>query len=160
MKEPITDYTFTAFPDHKVKLSQLFGGKDELIVVHNMGKKCPYCTLWADGFNGVIEHLEDRVPFVLVTPDAPAVQREFAESRKWRFHMYSAEGTQFIEDMGFGTKEKPEPGFSVFLKENGQIFRVAKDEFGPGDKYTPVFNMFELLPKGVGKWAPKYSYNR
>src|SRR6266481_1402041 len=49
--QAVMDYTF-ATPDGPVRLSQLFGDKASLFVIHNMGAGCPYCTLWADGFNG------------------------------------------------------------------------------------------------------------
>ena len=52
--EPVDDYELSG-PAGKVRLSELFGDKNDLIVVHNMGKSCPYCTLWADGFNGVFD---------------------------------------------------------------------------------------------------------
>lgn len=43
-----------------VRLSQLFGTHSDLVVVHNMGQSCRYCTMWADGFNGLYPHLVDR----------------------------------------------------------------------------------------------------
>ena len=46
--QPVDDYTF-ASTKGPVRLSQLFGGKRDLIVIHNMGTHCPNCTLWADG---------------------------------------------------------------------------------------------------------------
>src|SRR5438045_1646563 len=45
--EVVKDYTF-ATPAGEVSLSQLFGSRRDLLVVHNMGRHCPYCTLWAD----------------------------------------------------------------------------------------------------------------
>lgn len=56
----VSDYTLTNTGGHEVALSDLFGTKDDLILVHNMGKGCVYCTLWADGFNGLSGHLADR----------------------------------------------------------------------------------------------------
>src|SRR4051812_40588375 len=67
--KPISDYELIAWDGKRVKLSELFGGKDELILVHNMGKGCSYCTLWADSFIGITKHLEDRAAFVLTSPD-------------------------------------------------------------------------------------------
>src|SRR6185295_10360508 len=49
-----------------IRLSQMFDGKSDLILIHNMGTTCPYCTMWADGFNGLYDHLRDRAAFVLV----------------------------------------------------------------------------------------------
>lgn len=42
--EEVRDYVFTNF-DGSVHLSELFGDKPNLIVIHNMGSSCPYCTL-------------------------------------------------------------------------------------------------------------------
>src|SRR6185312_1664653 len=82
-------------------LSDLFGDKQDLIVIHNMGKRCVYCTMWADEINGVRQHLEDRAALVLVSPDSPEVQQEFARSRGWNFQMYSDKTKEFTTDMGF-----------------------------------------------------------
>ena len=30
----------------------MFGEHDMLLLIHNMGQGCRYCTLWADGFTG------------------------------------------------------------------------------------------------------------
>src|SRR6266851_5306323 len=57
--EEVSDYEF-ATPRGKVLLSALFGDKDTLFVIHNMGTGCASCTMWADGFNGVFEHLRYR----------------------------------------------------------------------------------------------------
>src|ERR1044072_10021380 len=55
-------------------LENLFEGRDDLIVLHNMGKGCAYCTLWADGFVGLHKHMLDRAGFVLVSPNDPETQ--------------------------------------------------------------------------------------
>jgi Bacterial protein of unknown function (DUF899) len=62
--EEVQDYEF-ATPQGKARLSALFGDKDTLFVIHNMGTTCAHCTMWADGFNGVFEHLRDRAAFVV-----------------------------------------------------------------------------------------------
>ena len=75
--------------NEQVSLLDLFGDKNELFVVHNMGKSCSYCTMWADGFNGIYHHLIDQASFVVASPDTPEVQENFAAERKWRFPMIS-----------------------------------------------------------------------
>lgn len=67
------DYSLKDWNGRDVKLSRLFGKNNDLILVHNMGRQCPYCTLWADGFNGLVKHLEDRASFVVVSPDPPEI---------------------------------------------------------------------------------------
>src|SRR5262249_60427720 len=76
--QEVMDYTF-ATRDGPVRLSQLFGDKASLFVIHNMGASCPYCTLWADGFNGVLPHIENRAAFVVASPDDPQAQEKFKE---------------------------------------------------------------------------------
>lgn len=153
----VKDYVF-ATPDGKVKLSDLFGGKKDLFVIHNMGKGCSYCTLWADGFNGVYDHLADRASFVLSSPDSPDVQKAFAESRGWRFPMVSTKGSSFAADLGFASGDGVMPGTSVFQMEGGKIRRVSMAVFGPGDDYCSVWHLMALLPQGPAGWEPKYQY--
>lgn|SRR5574341_1040942 len=144
----------------KIKFSSLFERNEELILIHNMGKACVYCTMWADGFNGVVPHLENRAAFAVVSPDSPKVQKKFYDSRKWKFRMYSSQGSSFAKDMGFeSSKGDPQPGVSVFYKnKSGKIIRVAKDYFGPGDPYCGVWHLFDLLPGGPKGWEPQYKY--
>jgi predicted dithiol-disulfide oxidoreductase (DUF899 family) len=141
-----------------VKLSELFGDSDTLIVVHNMGTSCPNCTLWADGFNGVFEHLRSRAAFVVSSPDPPEQQHAFAASRGWRFPMVSVEGSTFAKDMGYWHGNHATPGISVFKRTGDKIMRVADTSFEPGDDFCTVWHVFDLLPEGVAGWNPKFRY--
>lgn len=148
-KMDVTDYVLKDTEGKDVKLSEMFGDKENLILVHNMGKACSYCTLWADGFSGEAYYIEKKAAFVLVSPDTPEVQKEFAASRGWKFRTYSAASTTFIADMGYYTEaEGYWPGVSVFHKDaEGKITRVSKDYFGPGDFYSAPWHFFDLLPE-------------
>lgn len=158
--EPVKDYELKDAEEKAIKLSALFGDKPELLLIHNMGKRCVYCTLWADGFNGVAEHLANRAAFVLTTPDDPRTMREFASSRGWRFMTASINGTSFAKDLGFEPEPgKFWPGVSAFRKEtDGRIVRLAHDHFGPGDPYCAVWQLLDLFPKGADGWEPRYTY--
>ena len=155
--EPVNDYTFRRVGG-AVKLSELFGDKDTLIVVHNMGTSCPNCTLWADGFNGVFEHLRDRAAFVVSSPDPPEKQQAFAAGRGWRFPMVSIEGSIFAQDMGYWRAGLAMPGISVFKRAGDKIMRVADTSFSPGDDFCTVWHIFDLIPEGAAGWEPKYRY--
>ena len=158
LSEPVNDYELTDSKNQKINLSQLFGSKKDLILVHNMGTGCSYCTMWADGLNGLLPHLEDRAKFVVSSPDEPAAQQEFANSRGWKFQMVSTKGTSFAKEMGFEKNGIPMPGVSVFYKDNDKIIRVGRDDFGPGDKYCPTFPLFDLLKDGTNNWQAKFQY--
>jgi len=160
--EVVSDYELIG-PKGKVRLSELFGEHTDLIVIHNMGSSCPYCTLWADGFNGMLRHFENRGAFVVVSPDTPDVQKEFADSRGWHFRMISNGDSGFTEDMGYMREHQgkmgPWPGFSTFhRKESGAIHRIAHASFGPGDPYCGLWHMIGLLKDGAGDWQAKFSY--
>ncbi len=148
--EPVRNYTLTDTFGAPIRLAQLFGAKNELLVIHNMGVKCSHCTLWADGFNGVLKHLENRVAVVLESPDDPRVQRKFAADRGWLFRMVSSRGTSLRKDLGYAdAKNNPWPGLSVLTRtKDGKITRVSHSGLGPGDNFCVVWDIFDLLPKG------------
>jgi predicted dithiol-disulfide oxidoreductase (DUF899 family) len=155
--QEVSDYEFQT-PEGPVRLSQLFGDHEQLIVVHNMGKSCPHCTLWADGYNGIHQHVASRAAFVVSSPDPPAVQREFAASRGWKFPMVSHAGTTFAADMGFRTAKGWLPGVSVFQRQGGRVVKVSEASFSPGDDFCTLWHLFDLLPGGAGDWHPRYRY--
>ncbi len=153
----VKDYEFATLAGAR-RLSDLFAGKDDLIVIHNMGKGCPYCTLWADGFNGIYPHLADRAAFVVASPDPPEVQREFAQSRGWRFPMVSLIGKSFAADMGY-YEDGFMPGISVFRREGERIVRFSSAGLSPFDDFCTAWHIFDLLPGGPRDWRPRFSYS-
>jgi predicted dithiol-disulfide oxidoreductase (DUF899 family) len=156
--QEMKDYAFTRSTGAPASWKDLFGGRDDLVVIHNMGRGCSYCTLWADGFNGVYDHLANRAAFVVATPDQPEAQTEFAGSRDWRFPMITYRGTTLAEDTGYGGDGGFSPGVSVFQRKNGKVVRVSDTAFGPGDLYCGVWHLFDLMPRGADGWKPKFNY--
>jgi predicted dithiol-disulfide oxidoreductase (DUF899 family) len=155
--EEVKDYEF-AVPGGTTRLSALFGDKDTLFVVHNMGMSCAYCTLWADGFNGVYDHLRNRAAFVVSSPDEPAQQLKFAGTRHWKFPMVSHQGTTFAADMGYRGDDGFRPGVSVFKRAAGKLLRVADTSFSPGDDFCSLWHFLDLIPEGKAGWQPKFTY--
>lgn len=160
--QEVQDYELRDSKGKPVKLSKLFGNKKELIVIHNMGSSCPYCTLWADGFTGLLSHLENRAAFVIETPDAPKTQTAFAKRRGWKFKMVSSRDTRFKDELGYAYYEKGEryyrPGVSTFIKKGGKIFRFADTQLGPNDNFCVQWDFLNLLPGDTFNWGPKFKY--
>lgn len=156
----VPDYALHAADGSPLKLSAAFNERDEMLLVHNMGKGCVYCTLWADEFNGVCGHLADRCAFVLASPDEPAVMREFAASRGWKFRTLSTAGTSLARDLGF----EPEPGrrwpgvSALSRAADGTITRTSWAHFGPHDGFCGVWPLLDMLLRGGNGWQPKYAY--
>jgi len=161
---PVTkQYALYDWNNNRVNIADLFGDKEDLILIHNMGKGCTYCTLWADEINGVRHHLENRAALVMVNPNPIEVQKEFAKSRGWGFKILSDRDMQFSTDMGFSLEKEgkryAQPGYSTFHKNpDGTVVRTGYDEFGPGDMYSSVWHFFELLQDGDNGWEPQYRY--
>ncbi|MDP1671320.1 MAG: DUF899 family protein [Alphaproteobacteria bacterium] len=156
--QEVSDYIFKT-RDGKVALSSLFGEKDDLFVIHNMGASCAYCTLWADGYNGAYDHLASRAAFVISSPDTPETQKEFAQKRGWRFPMVSHQGSSFAADMGYRSESGAfTPGVSVFQRKRRKIYRVADTLFNDYDEFCPVWHLLDLLPEGANGWQPKFTY--
>ncbi len=155
--ETVSDYSFAGV-EKPVSLTELFGDKKDLFVIHNMGTSCPYCTLWADGFNGVFNHWKDKASVVISSPDSVATQQQFKTDRNWRFTMVSTADNTFASDMGYRNEQGHHPGVSVFTKTADCIKRVADTPFGPGDDFCAIWHLFDLLPDGSDGWQPKFNY--
>lgn len=155
----VRNYTFTTL-DGDVTLLELFGERDRLLVIHNMGQGCRYCTLWADGFNGFLPHLESAMSVVLVSKDTPEVQRTFANSRNWRFRLASHGGGPYIQEQTVMDGDNNTPGAVVYEREGNRITRKNAAVFGPGDLYCSMWNLLGLAGLGVADWTPQYNYWR
>ncbi len=153
--EPVEDWTLTDLDGSPVPLSALFGPHDELLVVHNMGGSCRYCSLWADGLVGLPDQLATRCAFVLCSDDPPAAAARVKADRRWPFRVVSGHGTGFAAAMGFRASDgKPWPGLSAFQRRpDGSIVRTGRAAFGPGDDFCPAWSMLELLPERA--WQPR-----
>lgn len=160
--QEVLNYVFAGHDGKSLSLSEAFGAKDDLIVVHNMGVRCPMCTMWADGVDGVSAHLRDRAGLLVVSDDPVRTQKAFVKARGWRFPMASSGGTTFFRDMGFASEDgSPWPGVSAFHREpDGRILRVGRSGFGPGDDFCPTYGFLALLRDGVGGWWPQLSYGK
>lgn len=160
--ELINNYSFHDMDGRSHSLIDLFAEKDELLLIHNMGKSCVYCTMWADALSGMHHVIKDRVNIVLTSPDEHAVMKEFSTARNWNIPAYSYHGTDFSIDLGFASDKEGrrwyEPGVSALILKEGKIYRTARDNFGPGDVYCAPWHLFALLPKGSDGWHPKYKY--
>ena len=97
--EAVKDYRFES-ESGSVSLSALFADKQSLYVVHNMGTSCNYCMLWADGFNGVSQHLLDHSAFVISSPDSVETQQAYRSERGWNFPMVSVKITRLPQIWG------------------------------------------------------------
>jgi predicted dithiol-disulfide oxidoreductase (DUF899 family) len=157
--DEIGNYLF-ATADGETSLLDMFGDKQTLLVIHNMGQGCRYCTLWADGFNGFLPHLESTLAVVLVSKDPPALQRQFANSRGWRFRLASHGGGNYLSEQSVMAGAGNMPGAVVYERDGDRIFRKNACAFGPGDLYCSMWSLLGLAGMGEAEWTPQYNYWR
>ena len=114
--------------------------KIEFLLIHNMGQACRYCTLWADGFNGFLPHLESVMSIFLVSRDAPNLQRAFAGSRNWGYRLASHGAGDYASEQTVMEGEANMPGAVVYQRDGDSITRKNSAIFGPGDLYCSAWN--------------------
>ena len=154
---PVKNYVFQG-TEGEVTLDDLFGSNDGLFLIHNMGQGCRFCTLWADGLNGFVSHLESRFSLALVSKDSPEIQRQMANSRGWRFRMVSHGGGEYIKEQSVQEGVNNVPGLVFYAREGGSIMRRNSVVFGPGDEFCSMWNILSLAGIGEESWIPQYQY--
>ena len=149
----VVDYAFDGW-DGPTSLGALFQGKSSLIVIHNMGGGCRYCSMWADGIAPLLPQLEQVAAVAMINHDPVAEQRATAAQRGWPFVMASAANSGFTADMGFTEPGDGSlrPGTSTFTRAgDGTIRRNDFAYFGPHDKFCATYSFLELLPEEAVK---------
>src|SRR5437660_12079732 len=88
-------------PAGKTTLAELFDGRGQLIVYHFMfgpgwEAGCPNCSFWADNFDGMMVHLNQRDVTMLAVSRAPYSELAAYKNRMgWSFKWVSSSGTDF-----------------------------------------------------------------
>src|SRR5437660_2512580 len=97
------EYIFEG-PNGKQTLPELFERKSQLIVYHFMFDPsweggCPHCSFWADNFNGIITHLNQRDVTMIAVSRAPYSKISAYKKRMgWDFKWVSSFDTDFNFD--------------------------------------------------------------
>ena len=167
------EYVFEG-PAGRQTLAELFEGRSQLIVYHFMFNPswdagCPHCSFWADNFNGIIVHLNQRDTTMVAISRAPYGKLAAYEKRMgWSFKWLSSSGTDFNFDYyasfspeevankrAFYNYQTQDPkgtdhaGVSIFFKDRtGSVFHTYS-AFARGiDLLNSAYNYLDLTPKG------------
>jgi len=155
--QPVKNYSFKTF-DGETSLLKLFGNNETLFLIHNMGQGCRYCTLWGDGINGFVPHLESTFAVAMVSKDDPQLQRQFANSRGWRFRMASHGGGEYIKEQSALPGHDNMPGIVCYVRKGDQILRKNSAPFGPGDEFCSFWNLISLSGNSPDSWTAQFNY--
>ena len=161
-------------PRGKETLSDLFGGRSQLMIYHFMfgpGWKegCPSCSFLADTFDGAAVHLAHRdVTFMAISRATLPEIEAFKKRMGWQFKWVSSFGSDFNRDYqaSFSPQEivvgkvyynyemtefpsEEGPGASVFYKNPaGEIFHTYSTYARGLDAMVGTYNWLDLAPKG------------
>ena len=172
--EPVDkEYVFEG-PNGQATLPGLFDGRSQLIIYHFMfgpdwDAGCPHCSRWADNFNGVVVHLNQRdVSFVAVSRAPYGKLAAYRKRMGWNFTWVSSYGTDFNFDYhvsftpeevtrqeafyNYTVQRQPaseREGVSVFCKDGtGRVFHTYS-AFARGiDILSLDYHYLDLVPKG------------
>jgi predicted dithiol-disulfide oxidoreductase (DUF899 family) len=166
-------YVF-AGPDGSIALGELFGGRSQLVVYHFMFDPdweagCKSCSFWADNFNGVCVHLNQRDVTLAAVSRAPWPQiARFKQRMGWSFPWVSSAGSDFNFDYGVSfsleqlasgevvynyaprrTQMTELPGISVFAKDaDGTVFHTYSCYARGLDMLNAAYHYLDLVPNG------------
>jgi predicted dithiol-disulfide oxidoreductase (DUF899 family) len=167
------EYIFNG-PNGKQTLSELFDGRSQLIVYHFMFDPsweggCPHCSFWADNFNGIITHLNQRDVTMIAVSRAPYSKLAAYKKRMgWDFKWVSSYDTDFNFDhhVSFTPEElakkkafynftiqdsldSEREGVSVFYKDpTGNVFHTYSTYARGIDIVNTAYNYLDMAPKG------------
>lgn len=175
-------YVFDA-PGGRESLSDLFAGKNQLIVYHfmfhpNWIDGCKSCSFWADNFNGIDVHLAHRDVTLLAVSRAPLAKLDaFKRRMGWGFKWVSSLGSDFNRDfhVSFTPEEiaqgdvyynyamrkfpvEEAPGISVFFKDaTGGIFHTYSCYARGLDMLNGAYHYLDIAPKGRDEAGQPYT---
>jgi predicted dithiol-disulfide oxidoreductase (DUF899 family) len=166
------NYVFESI-DGQETLTELFGKRRQLIVYHFMFDPdwetgCKSCSFWADNFNGIVPHLNQRDVTMVAISRAPLPKLQAqAQHLGWTFKWVSSFGNDFnfdyrvsftADELARGEafynyevqkiKRSELPGISVFFRDNGQVYHTYST-FGRGlDMMNTAYHYLDSTPKG------------
>ena len=132
------DYQFET-EEGRASLADLFRGRSQLLVYHFMfgpdyAAGCPSCSSIADGFNGVVVHLENHdVAFSAVSRAPLAKLREDKRRMQWTFPWASSLGEPFNFDFNVSLTEQQQRDGTVEYNYRREAAWTLK---GVGDPLT------------------------
>ena len=114
----------------KASLAELFRGRSQMLVYHMMfgpeySAACPSCSAMADGFNGIVVHLENHdVKFWAVSRAPLEKLQAFKRRMGWTFPWASSHGGDFNFDFNVSvTEEQQRKGGYEYNYRSGEPFQ-------------------------------------
>ena len=158
-----------------VRLSELFGDKDTLLVYSMMfgpqrKAACPSCTSFLTSWNGTAVNLRERVAMVVTARSGMERLVEYKAQRGLGNLKFVSDGSGEYTRAYVNAEDADVPGFSVFVRRDGKVRHFYSGELSgamadPGEDprgapdMDPLWLMLDMVPEGRGTdWYPKLEY--
>jgi predicted dithiol-disulfide oxidoreductase (DUF899 family) len=169
------DYVFDG-ESGPVKLSELFGDKDTLLLYGfmlgpNMERACPSCTSIIDALDGEMRHIRQRAAIAIVARAPLERLVAHARDRGWRdTQLLSSANNSFHPDYhAEDAQGRQRPILNVFQRKGGEIrhfwateLAFAQPDAGQGPRHVdaiwPLWSALDMTPEGRGAFDAKLSY--
>ena len=151
----------------KASLADLFEGRRQLLVWHFMfgpdwQQGCSHCSFWADGWNGVVEHLKQRDTTIMAISQAPLSKIEvFRKRMGWTFSWASSGNTDFNFD--YQASARPDELKAKKVLYNYQIMEPFSDQMHGcsafyRDEDSTVYHTYSTYARGVDMLNVAYQF--
>jgi predicted dithiol-disulfide oxidoreductase (DUF899 family) len=154
-------------PNGKETLSDLFDGRSQLVVYHFMfapdwDAGCPHCSHWADNFDRVIVHLNQRDVTMIAVSRAPYSKLIVYEERMgWNFKWVSS----FDNDFNFDYQASFTPGqlaekraFYNFVEQDPGVSEREGVSIFYKDRKGDIFHTYSTYARGIDMMNVDYQY--
>lgn len=167
------DYMFDG-PNGQVSLNDLFGDHKQLIVQHFMfgpdwDAGCPSCSFWADGYDPLVVHLNQRGTSLAVVSRGPIERIEAYRKRMgWNFTWVSSLNNSFNFDFAVSATDADVergkmtynyvevdsnmtelPGASCFERDSDGTIYHTYSTYGRGlEAFNAAYSLLDLTPAG------------
>jgi predicted dithiol-disulfide oxidoreductase (DUF899 family) len=185
------NYRFVG-PQGPVQLPDLFTPRKDTLAIYSFmygperERPCPGCTHFLDALDGQVQHIDQRINFVVVAKSSLPRILTFAKERGWTgLHLLSTDGNTYDHDY-FGDsqglsadmrrqqafkdgEEWDMPMLNVFRKKGDVIQHTwgsellyvppePNQEYRHNDLLDPLWNLLDVTPEGRGDFHPKLNY--
>jgi predicted dithiol-disulfide oxidoreductase (DUF899 family) len=168
------DYAFEG-SGGAVRLSQLFGDKDTLVIYSMMlgperERACPMCTAMLTSWEGTARNLRERVALAVTARSPIKRLLDFKKERGWQnLQIYSDVKGDYTRSY-VSADDGDVPGLAVFTRGDGKVRHFWSGEMsgemadpGQDPRGAPdldsLWTFLDLTPAGRGAtWYPKLEY--
>jgi predicted dithiol-disulfide oxidoreductase (DUF899 family) len=166
-----------AFEGHNgtVRLSQIFGDKDTLVIYSMMfgpqrEQACPMCTAMLTSWEGTARNLRERVALAVTARSSIERLLDFKLERGWKNLQFYSDTKGDYTRAYVSAEDGDMPGLSVFTRSDGTIRHFWSGEMSgemadPGQDprgapdLDPLWTILDLTPAGRGSvWYPNLEY--